>query len=193
MYLELLSQEEKSTLCEIITGKVFKELFKNNEQEFSKIRKGFRAKSLTEQSALSIAKNNIDKPFIAMWVERLIASGFEKHEENIKKLEDNGTSNDDALATTILDSEFADHVDLYLKLAGKVSDEDACAKIRERIERIKYERIKEAEFADRIKDIENKNQNLSAQLEAAQKNAEDIKVEYEQKIQEIERDKNNLE
>ena len=54
-YIELLTKEEKSILCEIITGKDFKEFFKKNEQEFSKIRKGFRAKSLTEQQALSIA------------------------------------------------------------------------------------------------------------------------------------------
>ena len=48
-YIGLLTKEEKSILCEIITGKEFKELFKKNEQEFSKIQKGFRAKSLTEQ------------------------------------------------------------------------------------------------------------------------------------------------
>ena len=48
-YIDLLTQEEKPILCRIITGKDFKELFKRNEQEFSKIRKGFRAKSLTEQ------------------------------------------------------------------------------------------------------------------------------------------------
>lgn len=67
-YIDLLAQEEKSTLCGIIAGREFKELFKRNEQEFTKIRKGFRAKSLTEQSALSIAIANVDKPFIAMWV-----------------------------------------------------------------------------------------------------------------------------
>ena len=38
-YIGLLTKEEKSTLCEIITGKEFKELFKRNEQEFSKIQK----------------------------------------------------------------------------------------------------------------------------------------------------------
>lgn len=48
-YIDLLTQEEKPILCRIITGRDFKELFKRNEQEFSKIRKGFRAKSLTEQ------------------------------------------------------------------------------------------------------------------------------------------------
>ena len=58
-YIDLLTQEEKSILCGIITGRDFKELFKRNEREFSKIRKGFRAKSLTEQQALSIAIANL--------------------------------------------------------------------------------------------------------------------------------------
>ena len=36
-YVGLLTKEEKAILCEIITGKEFKELFKKNEQDFSKI------------------------------------------------------------------------------------------------------------------------------------------------------------
>ena len=43
-YIGLLTKEEKSILCKIITGKEFKELFKRNEREFLKIRKGFRQK-----------------------------------------------------------------------------------------------------------------------------------------------------
>ena len=54
-YIELLTQEEKVNLCGIMGGRDFKELFKHNEREFQKIRKGFRAKSLTEELALSIA------------------------------------------------------------------------------------------------------------------------------------------
>ena len=48
-YIELLTQEEKVNLCGIMGGRDFKELFKHNERE------GFRAKSLTEELALSIA------------------------------------------------------------------------------------------------------------------------------------------
>lgn len=47
-YIELLTQEEKVNLCGIMGGRDFKELFKHNEREFQKIRKGFRAKSLYE-------------------------------------------------------------------------------------------------------------------------------------------------
>ena len=123
-YIDLLTQEEKPILCRIITGRDFKELFKRNEQEFSKIRKGFRAKSLTEQQALSIAIVNVDKPFIAMWVNTRVDIWLKEIQENIEELEEEGSTHDIALASTMLDSVFANNVDLYLKLAGKTMDAD---------------------------------------------------------------------
>ena len=63
-YIDLFTQKEKSILCEIITGRDFKELFKRNEKEFSKIRKGFRAKSLTEQQALSLLYPMLISPLL---------------------------------------------------------------------------------------------------------------------------------
>lgn len=113
-YIDLLTQEEKPILCRIITGRDFKELFKRNEQEFSKIRKGFRAKSLTEQQALSIAIVNVDKPFIAMWVNTRVDIWLKEIQENIEELEEEGSTHDIALASTMLDSVFANNVDLYL-------------------------------------------------------------------------------
>ena len=85
-YIDLLTQEEKPILCRIITGRDFKELFKRNEQEFSKIRKGFRAKSLTEQQALSIAIVNVDKPFIAMWVNTRVDIWLKEIQEKMRKI-----------------------------------------------------------------------------------------------------------
>lgn len=191
-YIDLLTQEEKSILCELITGRNFKELFKRNEQEFSKIRKGFRAKSLTEQFALSTAIANIDKPFIATNVNTKVDIWLKEIQENIDKLEREGLTCDIALATTMLDSFFVNHVDLYLKLAGKTLDMDARSKLFERMESIKSERTRNAEIADRVKEIEEEKRHLSDQLEAAQQSVNDIKAEYEQKIQEIEQDKNTL-
>ena len=87
-YIELLTQEEKVNLCGIMGGRDFKELFKHNEREFQKIRKGFRAKSLTEQQALSIAIVNVDKPLIAMWVNTRVDIWLKEIQENIKELEE---------------------------------------------------------------------------------------------------------
>ena len=191
-YIGLLTKEEKSLLCEIITGKDFKELFKSNEREFSKMQKGFRAKSLTEQHALSIAVTHIDKPFIAMWVNRRVERWLEEIKKNIAKLEEEGSSHGAALAATMLDSFFVNNVELYFKLIETPLDTGTCAILYERMEDIKSERVKNAEISNRIQAMEEENQRLSNQVEEAQNSIKVIKTECEEKILKIEQDKNRL-
>lgn len=191
-YIGLLTKEEKSTLCEIITGKEFKELFKRNEQEFAKVQKGFRAKSLTEQHALSIAITNIDKPFIAMWVNMRVEHWLNEIEENIAKLQGEGFSQEAALATTMLDSFFSNNIGLYFKLTGNPLDADACATLCKKMENIKSERAKDAEMTDRIKALEDENRRLSNQVESSQSSIDALKTECEKRVQEIQQDKNKL-
>ena len=192
-YIGLLTQEEKAILCGIITGREFKEFFKRNEQEFSKIRKGFRAKSLTEQLALSSAIANVDKPFIAMWVNTRVDIWLKEIQENIEALEGEGLSHDTALATTMLDSFFVNNVDLYLKLAGKTLSVDAYSKLRDRMESVKYERTKNTEMTDRINILEEEKRHLLDQIEATQQSVKTLETEYKQQIQEIRQDKETLE
>lgn len=192
-YIDLLTQKEKSILCGIITGRDFKELFKRNEQEFSKIRKGFRAKSLTEQQALSIAIANADKPFIAMWVNAKVDIWLKEIQGNIEELEGGGLTHDIALATTMLDSVFANNVDLYLKLVEKTLNADARSKLQERMEKIKFERERRVEETDRIKVLEEEKHRLIDQIEVTQQSVNAVKAEYEQRIQEIEQERDKLE
>lgn len=191
-YISLLTQEEKTILCQIITGKSFKELFKRNEPDFAKIRRGFRAKSLTEQLALSTAIANVDKPFIAMWVNKRIDIWLKEIQTNIESLEMKGATPNLALATTILDSVFADHVDLYLKLAGKELAVDAISNLHERMDSIRSDRIRKKETDSRIEAMQEENHHLTNQIEAIQQSINVIKAEYEQKIREIEQNKSVL-
>ena len=191
-YIGLLTKEEKSTLCEIITGKEFKELFKRNEQEFAKVQKGFRAKSLTEQHALSIAITNIEKPFIATWVNMRVEHWLKEIEENITKLEVEGFSHGAALATTMLDSFFVNNVELYFKLAGTPLDTDTCSNLYERMEDIKSERARNTETSTQIQVMKEENQRLSNQVEEVQHSITAIKTECEEKIQKFQQDKNQL-
>lgn len=191
-YIEILTQEEKSILCGIIPGGYFKEHFKKNEQEFSKIWKGFRAKSLGENLACTIAMKNVDTPFITWCVNGWIDSRLQEIRENIDRLEADGSTHDIALATTMINSVFHQHVDLYLKLSGETMDEEGRSKLRENMEHIRVERAISAEVANRTKAIEEERQRLHAQIEAMQKNADLAQAEYTRKIQEIEREKEAL-
>ena len=92
----------------------------------------------------------LDTPLIAMWVNTRVDIWLKEIQENIKELEEEGSTHDIALASTMLDSVFANNVDLYLKLAGKTMDADARSKIlHEEMESIKSERARNAEVADR--------------------------------------------
>lgn len=192
-YIERITPDEKTTLCEIVSGRNFKELFKQNEKEFAKIQKGFRAKSLPDKRALMIAANNIDKPFIASFVNGMVDTWLKEIQNNIESLEKEGSTYDNALAATLLDSYFSDNVDLYLKLSGKKLDEKALAKLYERMGSIKSERSKNAEFDERIKNMEEEKTRLLEQIESSQQNVNAIRAEYEQKIQEINQRNETLE
>ena len=168
-YIDLLTQEEKTALC--------KELFKRNEQEFSKIRKGFRAKSLNENTALSIAIANVDKPFITAWINLRIDFWIKEIQDNIERLKAEGSTADIAMAMTMIDSVFANNVDLYLKLLGEATDEGSRSKLRDNIEFIKAERAINAEVANRTRAIEEENQRLLDQINDVQKRFDDMQVE----------------
>lgn len=190
-YMNLLSREEKAILCGIITGREFKEFFKKNGNEFQKIQRGFQAKTLQEPFALKIATDNIDKPFITMWVNTRIDNWLKEIQENIEKFEGEGSNRDAALATTLLDSVFSNHVSLYLKLAEKILDMNAHAKLSESMKIINIERM--GNEANHIKGMEEEKNHLLAQLETMRQRVDAVKEECEQKIQKAEQDKNAVE
>lgn len=51
-YIELLTKEEKSILCEIITGKDFKEFFKKTNKNFRKYEKGFQSQIIDRTTCI---------------------------------------------------------------------------------------------------------------------------------------------
>lgn len=190
--MALLTSEEKSILCDLITGKQFRELFKMKEKDFHKIQKGFSAKKLKDSLALNIAKANIDKPFIEAWVNILVDHWLNEMQENIDKLEENGSSHSAAVAATLSDSYFANNIDLYFKLVKKPLTTDACSILYERMEDIKIERVKQEANTELIKNLKQENQRLSEQVKEIQHNIDTVKTEYEKRIQEVEQRKTEL-
>ena len=86
----------------------------------------------------------------------------------------------------MLDSYFSNDVDLYLKLSGKSLNKKELAKLYERMGSVKSERMKKAEFDERIKNMEEEKTGLLDQIKSTQQIVNVIKAEYEQKIQEVE-------
>lgn len=191
-YTNILTKDEIVALCTIVSGKAFKEFFKSNEQEFIKIKKGFRAKSLSEEVALSTAIANIDKPFISQWINKTVDKWLNEIQKNIEKLEGEGISHDNAVATTMLDSLFVNNIDLYLKLTGQDLEDEAYSKLLEKMGEIQSAREKKVKVDEQIKNIESENHRLSEEIEAVHQKMNAMKGEYEQIIKEIEEEKGSL-
>ena len=191
-YIENLTQEEQETLCELIDGKAFKALFINNQQAFSRIKKGFRAKSVSEQQALELAKSNIDKRFIANFINDRVDKWLQEIREHIENLEREGIEHDNAVAETMIDSVFSKNLDLYFKLAGKTLEIDDKEMLCEKMKQVGADRQKRAEEEKHQKIIEEKERQISDQKQEFEQEKNALRKEYEQKIQSLERERECL-
>lgn len=185
-YIALLKKEEKETLCEIITGQEFKSLFISNEREFSKIQPGFRAKTLGEQRALSIAKAHVQNPFIAMWINLKVERWLNEIQENIDKLEKEEVAHDIALANTLLDSVFHNNIPLYFKLIEQPLDVRLLSKIYGEMMSLKCERIKSVGKEEYNKLLEEKQQIINQIKDDYQQYKQMVNAEINERIKNFE-------
>lgn len=188
-FIDLLTKEEKAILCEIITGREFKKLFIINEREFSQIQPGFRAKTLEEQRALSIAKAHVQKPFIAMWINLMVDNWLKEIQDNINKIEEEGKTHDFALAATLLDSFFKNNLPLYFKLAGKALDVELLSEIYKCMMSLKCERIRSDEKEKREKLLDEKQKIINKVEDEHQQYEQNKKTELDERIKNLEADK----
>lgn len=191
-YIENLTQEEQETLCELINGNAFKALFIKYQQAFSRIKKGFRAKSVSEQQALELAKSNIDEQFIADFINDRVDKWLQKIREHIENLEKEGIEHDNAVAETMIDSVFSKNLDLYFKLAGTALEADDKEMLFEKMKQVGADRQKRAEEEKHQKIIEEKERQISDQKQEFEQEKNALRKEYEQKIQSLERERECL-
>lgn len=191
-YIENLTQEEQEILCELITGNAFKILFVKNEQLFSKIQKGFRAKSVSEKQALKLAKSNIGKPFIADFINYQVNRWLQEISEHIENLEREGIEHDNAVAETMIDSVFSDNINLYFRLVGKEHEVDDKEALLEKMKQVEADRKKRAEEEEHQKAIEEKERQISDQKQEFEQEKIALRKEYEQRIENLARENERL-
>ena len=182
-YLGLLNKEEKISICTMmLTGRDCRQFFIGNEPVFLSIKKGFRAKSLTEKQALLIVINNIDNPNIAIWINWNLEQCLERVQNETLRLEEEGRSHKSALATALLYTKFSMNTEMYFKLTGNVPDEatrsaiyaeliDQSRNLTEQIETEKQQNrilTKQLE-AEKNRNLTDQNRSLNEQIKEAEK------------------------
>lgn len=192
-YIGLLSKDEIKTLCKIIGGKRFKVLFKKNFKEFSKIKPGFRADSLSDVDTVSIAADNKDKSFIFMFINRLTGKWMKEIENHLAKLKQEGMArDDDILAETLVDSFFSEQIELYFKLTQQPCSDSSLEKIKLKMEGVKNNR-KKGSAQKESSEPDTKIEQLTAQISRLEKNLTSAQEEHIAAIEEHKQAKANLE
>lgn len=117
-----LPPTELEKICRIITGKEFKKLFQRRPGEFTKIKKGFRPKSISETDAINIAIRYSDKPFIFSFIKHFIENNLEAIQGRIEYYKYLGMDENMAIAKALSRSVFSENPEMYFKLSNKDYD-----------------------------------------------------------------------
>ena len=178
-YISLLTKEEITILCNIISGKVFRGLFQKNSHEFAKIKPGFRPNRISPKDAEALAVRYIEKPFIADFVNANIQKLLQEMEKSYTDMLFDGKDEYDAMADIISKSCFLNNISLYFKLIGKEVDDKYLAKLKDCI--MEIDKVAEQEIniyaSNSVKTIDA--EAMREQLEESERKLKDCELELE--------------
>ena len=67
-YISITSDEDLRFLCHRISAKALKDIYQNNGHAFTKLKRGFRPGSLTDEETFNFACTNKNEPFVADFI-----------------------------------------------------------------------------------------------------------------------------
>lgn len=199
-YLSLLTNEEVNDLCKVISGKIIKKFFTENPNEFARIKSGFRPSRISEDEAVSLASQNINRPFLKFFLNRYTEDLLKYGEHNISALKLQGQVEEQAIAETLADSPFDGHIELYFKLVCRSVDKEYIDDIKERIfalknkdETLSSNDTEKVSSEQKISELEQKVAELNLQLTKLVATSEHKENEYAEKKQALEENNSKLE
>ena len=199
-YLSLLTKEEVNALCGVISGKTIRKLFIENPKEFGKIKPGFRANKISEDEAVSLASQNVNRSFLKFFLNKYTEGLLEYGEHNISALKLQGHVEEQAIAETLADSPFNGHIELYFKLVGRSVDKEYIDDIKERIlalknkdETLSSNDTEKVSSKQKISELEQKVTELNLQITDLVADSEHKENEYAEKRQALEENNSKLE
>ncbi len=185
---KVLNMDEITTICNLITGLEFRKYYQNNPKEYEKLKRGFRAKSLSNEMAVSIAVKNINKPFINSFVNSIVQLWLDQIADAYAENQKEYNNLDEALAQTLIDSFFVSDIELYYKLIGKEPSNDSIQSLYSRIAEIAKEREINA-LSNSVDD--NKPTETESELRMNNQYSEELKLAT-QRTQELEEEVTRL-
>lgn len=134
-YLNRLSKTDVASICKLIGLRDLKQNFQTNSNGFSRIKPGFRPKTISDEEAVTLTVQNVTTRFISKFLNEKIQSLMDKIIGEQANLIAKGIPSDDAHIIALANSPFYDNLDLYFRLEQPVrsSEEIGALKIAIRI------------------------------------------------------------
>lgn len=134
-YLNRLSKTDVESICKLIGLRDLKQNFQTNSNGFSRIKPGFRPKTISDEEAVTLTVQNVTTRFISKFLNEKIQSLMDKIIGEQANLIAKGIPSDDAHIIALANSPFYDNLDLYFRLEQPVrsSEEIGALKIAIRI------------------------------------------------------------
>lgn len=187
-----LSSDEILYICQHIPTKEIRIYFKKNPKEFTKIKPGFRASSLSDGDAIELLCRNTTSPFVTSFISIWVKTWLEQIEDYRRALEKEGHSTDESLIRALPESIFSENIDLYFKLCDETYSEDYISLAKNMIPvihqftSIKTDDQKPSDID--ITELESDHADSLRQIEALQKNNEEL----HSRINQLEQDNSSL-
>ena len=184
-YLTDLTKEEINYICSVIPYKETVEYFKRHPKEFTRLRPGFRAKSLDETMVARTLFDFRKNPFISSFLTTHIDIWIKQIDEELTKVKEAGLNQEKAYIHVLSQSYFSGNIALFFKIKGEVKTEDYLLILSNAVE---FEAERQSDNEEKKKLLKKKNADLIIEREELQKQL----TEGEKKIEEFKKCEDEL-
>lgn len=180
-----LTEDETRYICERMSLPDVRYYFQRYPKEFNKIRPGFTAKKMTDESTVAFLVKYANKPFIQVLINYVVTMWLSQIQENCDLLQKQGYSSGEALLKTIPDCVFCDRIELYFKLTEREYTDDylkllcdALSLIKKTSDIVLEEKNTELQNTE-IERLTSEIQTISKQLDEGKEREEALKLELD--------------
>ena len=203
-YLTELTKEELKYICKEIPYNIASDYFRRHPKEFTKIRPGFRVKSLSEDMIARTLYEFRNTDYIASFIIKVVNKWLSEIEEELSKILEEGKDQETAYIEVLSQSFFAQNASLYFKIKEENKTEEyigvLSAAVKHQADRLRNDqdeiRLLKKNNAETDKKVEELNRKLAEgqkKEEQLRRNARELQVAYDEKTVLVESEKQEKE
>ncbi len=198
-YLTDLTKEEIKYVCTVIPFKEVSTYFRKYPKEFSKLKPGFRVKSLNEDTVIQTLYDFRNRDFIASFLFKHIDRWIEEIDRELVKALESELDQEVAYIDVLSRSFFSGNVALFFKIKGEEKSEDYLKVMRSSVlhqsahqktneEELGFLKKKQRELMDIQEELKNKISDEEKYIEKLRKQEVGLKEELKEKIMQLEQE-----